>query len=71
VNIKIPKLKTVYDSNIISTDEYLRRGLEAANNAASQYENAILPREWVGVDNNGVSWRGYCKNGEITSMYPE
>ncbi len=67
----IPKLKTVYDSNIISTDEYLRRGLEAANNAASQYENGILPREWVGVDNNGVSWRGYCKNGEITSMYPE
>lgn len=67
----VPKVKTVYDSNIISTDEYLRRGLEAANNAASQYENGILPREWVSVDNNGVSWRGYCKNGEITSMYPE
>ncbi len=67
----VPKVKTVYDSNIISTDEYLRRGLEAANNAASQYENGILPREWVGVDNNGVLWRGYCKNGEITSMYPE
>ena len=67
----VPKAKTVYDSNIISTDEYLSRGLEAANNAAFQYENGILPREWVGIDNNGITWHGYCENGEIKSMYPE
>ncbi len=67
----VPKAKTVYDSNIISTDEYLSRGLEAANNVAFQYENGILPREWVGIDNNGITWHGYCENGEIKSMYPE
>ena len=65
------KVKTIYDPNIISTDEYLDRGLQAANNAVSQYPDDILPREWVGVDNSGVTWRGYYENGEITSMYPE
>lgn len=67
----MPKVKTVYDSNIISTDEYLNKGLQAANNAASQSPNGVLSREWVGVDNNGVTWRGYFENGNITSMYPE
>ena len=66
-----PKVKTVYDPNVISTNEYLERGLQAANNASKNYTDGILPREWVGVDNQGVSWRGYCENGEITSMYPE
>ena len=67
----VPKVKTVYDSNIINTDEYIDRGLQAANNAASQYPDGILPREWVGVDDSGVTWRGYYESGEITSMYPE
>ena len=66
-----PKVKTVYDPNIISTDEYLERGLKAANNASKNYKDGILPREWVGVDNQGESWRGYYENGIISSMYPE
>ena len=66
-----PKVKTVYDPDVISTDEYLKRGLEAANNASKNYTDGILPREWVGIDNQGVSWRGYCADGEISSMYPE
>ena len=66
-----PKVKTVYDPTIISTDEYLNRGLQAANNAALQDPEGILPREWVGVDDYGTTWRGYYENGNITSMYPE
>ena len=58
-----PKVKTVYDPNVISTDEYLQRGIDAANNGASNYPNGILPREWVGYDNQGVKWRGYYENG--------
>lgn len=66
------KMKTVYNPNIISTDNYIRWGLEAANNAASKLPNRRLGHEWSGVDNQGVRWRGYCnKDGEITSFYPE
>ena len=67
----VPKVKTVYDPEILSTEEYLTRGLQAANNAASQYPSGVLPREWVGVDEYGVTWRGYCIDGDITSMFPE
>ena len=67
----IPKVKTIYDPNIISTDEYLQRGLDAANNAAKYCVDGILPKEWVGFDKKGVKWRGYYRFGKITSFYPE
>ena len=67
----VPKVKTVYNPEILSTEEYLARGLQAANNAASQYPSGVLPREWVGVDEFGVTWRGYCMDGDIISMFPE
>lgn len=60
--------KTVYDTSKISTDEYLRRGLEAANDAA---EGGNIPGKWFGTDGQGVKWRGYAENGEIKSFYPE
>jgi len=49
----------------------LERGLKAANNASKNYKDGILPWEWVGVDNQGESWRGYYENRIISSMYPE
>ncbi len=60
--------KTVYDASKISTDEYLRRGVEAANDAA---KGGRLPREWSGIDGQGVRWHGYTENGEIQSFFPE
>ena len=67
----VPKVKTIYDPNIINTDTYLNRGLEAANNASGLSPDGILSREWVGTDKLGVTWRGYYENGQITSMFPE
>lgn len=65
-------MKTVYDHNKISTSDYITRGLEAANNSAKNSTNGILPREWTGVDNKGVKWRGYCNpSGSIISFYPQ
>ena len=66
-----PKTKTVYDPNVISTAEYVQRGLEAANNGSKIYPNGILPREWSGYDNQGICWHGYYQDGRITSFYPE
>ena len=64
--------KTVYDTSKIQTDQYIKRGLEAANNAASKSSNGKLRREWTGTDKQGVKWRGYCDSkGNITSFYPE
>ena len=64
--------KTVYDSSIISSQQYINRGLEAANNAAEQSSSGKLGREWTGTDNSGVKWHGYCdSDGNITSFYPE
>lgn len=60
--------KTVYDASKISTDEYLRRGLEAANDAA---KGGRLPREWSGTDGQGVRWHGYAQNNKIESFFPE
>ena len=64
--------KTVYDPSIISTETYVRRGLQAANNAAKNSQTGKLGREWTGTDDKGVRWHGYCdKNGNITSFYPD
>lgn len=64
--------KTVYDSSKISSQQYINRGLEAANNAAKHSSTGKLGREWTGTDNSGVKWHGYCdSNGNITSFYPE
>ena len=66
------KTKTVYDSNKISTDQYIKQGLEAANNAAKNSTTGKLGHEWSGTDNKGIKWHGYCDDsGNITSFYPE
>ena len=64
--------KTIYDPKIIPTDQYIKLGIEAANNAAKESATGKLGREWTGIDNNGVKWHGYCdESGQVTSIYPE
>ena len=63
--------KTIYNPEIISDDEFIKRGLEAANDAISKSSDGIMPREWIGVDSKGISWHGYYENGEITSFFPD
>ncbi|EAG9291366.1 transposase [Listeria monocytogenes] len=63
--------KTIYDPKMISDEEYINRGLEAANNATSNPDDGSLSREWAGKDNSGKTWRGYYENGKITSFYPD
>ncbi len=64
--------KTVYNPSIVSTDQYLKQGLQAAKNASKSSTTGKLGREWTGTDNEGVKWRGYCDNyGNITSFFPE
>ena len=63
--------KTIYDPDIISDDEFIKRGLEAANDAISKADDGIMPREWTGVDSEGITWHGYFEDGEITSFFPD
>jgi len=63
--------KTIYDPDIISDDEFIKRGLEAANDAISKADDGIMPREWTGVDIEGITWHGYFEDGEITSFFPD
>lgn len=63
--------KTIYDPDIISDDEFIKRGIEAANDAITKSHDGIMPREWSGVDSKGITWHGYFGDGNITSFFPE
>ena len=64
--------KTIYDSSKISTDDYIERGLEAANDAANRSSSGRAGREWSGEDSHGVKWHGYTNDdGTIATFYPE
>ena len=67
----VPHTKTVYDPNIIPDETFISRGLEAANDALSKSSSGTLPHDWTGLDSQGVTWRGYYQNGNITSFFPE
>ncbi|WP_435366883.1 CdiA family toxin C-terminal domain-containing protein [Enterococcus faecalis] len=62
--------KSIYDPSIISDDEYIRRGLEAANDAIKN-NNGSMPRDWVGKDSSGKAWRGFFKDGKIDTFFPD
>ena len=63
--------KTIYDPDIISDDEFIKRGLDAANDAISKIDDSIMPREWSGIDSEGIMWHGYFEDGQITSFFPD
>ncbi len=62
--------KSIYDPSIIPDDEYIKRGLEAANDAIKN-NNGSMPREWVGKDSSGKVWRGFFKDGKIDTFFPD
>ena len=63
------KTKTVFDSSVISTEQYLNRGMEALGNVPG--ELADLGSGLVSApDSFGVNWDIFVRNGEVISMYP-
>ena len=65
--------KTVYDPSQISDIDFFNRGLQAANDPAIRivYKDG-RPRQWGGVDSQGVKWWGYYSpDGKITSFFPD
>lgn len=49
--------KTVYDPNKISTNQYIKLGIEAANNSAKNSSTGKLGHEWIeliAMAQNGV-----------------
>ncbi|WP_142334753.1 EndoU domain-containing protein [Bacillus pseudomycoides] len=62
--------KTIYDPKLMSDKEFVEKGMEAANDALSKESSGVLPREWIGIDSNGIKWNGYFENGKVTSFFP-
>lgn len=65
-----PFVKTVYDP-VIWDDDKLEQALKEAIQDASNRNNGIIPREWVGKSHGGYGFRGYYDNGVITSFFFE
>jgi hypothetical protein len=61
--------QTVYDPSIFPTSEYMRRGLEAANDSFRTYGR--LMRQWEGYDSMGVLWIGFEENGLPRTFFPD
>ena len=54
------KIKTTYDSNIISTEEYINRGMEALNKVPGELSD-ISNGMQTAPDNSGVNWNIYIR----------
>ena len=64
--------KTIYDPSKISTDEYISRGLEAADNLKkipTEYQKNV---RFIGVDSQGFKWEIIVKENttEIDTFWP-
>lgn len=60
--------KTVYDPNIISTEEFTNRGLSAVQNMPGKLNNYSGLYEFP--DSQGVNWDIFVRNGEVITVYP-
>ena len=60
--------KTVFDPSLISLNEFIRRGVEAANNVTSINQD----RYWQASDSFGILWDGYIRDtdGQIRTFWP-
>ena len=63
------KTKTVYDSDIISTEQYLDRGMEALSNVPGDL-SGIPTGTQTATDSSGVSWNIFIRDHEVITMYP-
>jgi hypothetical protein len=69
--IQTPKYKTVYDPAIIKDDDFIKYGMEAANNAESVATSSggTLGSIWNGVASNSWNYDGFYRDGVITSFF--
>lgn len=63
---KIAYPKTVYDPNVFSDDQMYRLGLEAMANGKLLPSGDMIE----GYASNGLKFKGYYKDGEVTNFYP-
>jgi len=62
-------LKTVYDPSVISDQEILDWGRQAAAEGQSR---GPLTREWTGTAPNGLQFRGFLgKTGAVRTFFPD
>ena len=64
--------KTTYDPEIISDENFIKRGVDAFENYKNGLDiNEILPRKWEYTDIKGLKWKGYTDGyGNLTSLFP-
>lgn len=58
--------KTIYDSNVISTDDFIDRGLEAYANVPE----SVNAGPATAFDNSGKEWNFYIRDNKLITMYP-
>lgn len=63
------RIKTIYDSEIISTAEYMKRSKEAVEKIPFSLEN-FSDGNLSSTDHYGTIWTHYIKNGQINTTYP-
>ncbi len=60
------KKKTIYDSSIISTDDYLSRGLEAYSKVPESITDGLVTFS----DDSGTNWNMFVRNDKLITLYP-
>ncbi|MEO3154843.1 polymorphic toxin-type HINT domain-containing protein [Ruminococcus bicirculans (ex Wegman et al. 2014)] len=58
--------KTIYDSNVISTDDFIDRGLDAYANVPESVSGGPV----TALDNSGKAWNLYIRDNKLITMYP-
>ena len=58
--------KTIYDANVISTDDFLDRGLEAYSKVPESVTSGVHNY----TDNSGVNWRMVIRNNSLITIFP-
>ncbi|MCQ2976347.1 MAG: CdiA family toxin C-terminal domain-containing protein [Bacteroidales bacterium] len=62
--------KTVFDSSIISKEEFMNYGLEAIDNYIASNSGKIIEGKNSSFDSNGVTWEFYIRDGKVKTIYP-
>ena len=63
------RIKTIYDSEIISTKEYMKRSKEAVEKIPFSLER-FSDGNLSSTDQHGTIWTHYIKNGQVNTTYP-
>jgi len=60
------KKKTIYDSSVISTDDYINRGLEAY----ARVPESVTGGSFTYADNSGTNWSIFIRNNKLITIFP-